>query len=166
MRLGTPSCGVLPCQCRPDRCSPCCLCHGPSLLLPPCRALAGPILFTNYDVGSGEGTLFSSGPVTSGPNTQKDTTYWNIRRWAVWLARWELVGAQQTVPRRRLQLRLQPLLRVLLEDTGLPTICRRLYRLYCPCLPAAPARCCPPTPAPASSSQACASLGPPSTLWE
>ena len=45
-----------------------------------CRALAGPLLFTNIDVGVGSYATFSTGPRTSGPSSQSNTTYWNIRR--------------------------------------------------------------------------------------
>ena len=49
-----------------------------------CRALAGPLLFTNIDVGVGSYATFSTGPRTSGPSSQSNTTYWNVRRcWPV-----------------------------------------------------------------------------------
>jgi hypothetical protein len=45
------------------------------------RALAGPTLYTNIDVGIGTQALYSGGPSTSGPNALAGTTWWTIKRW-------------------------------------------------------------------------------------
>lgn len=54
----------------------------PSSPLPPPparRALAGPTLYTNIDVGLGSNALASGGPSRSGPNALAGTTWWGIR---------------------------------------------------------------------------------------
>lgn len=43
------------------------------------RALSGPTLYTNIDVGVGRNALYSGGPGASGPNAAAGTTWWNIR---------------------------------------------------------------------------------------
>lgn len=43
------------------------------------RALAGPTLYTNIDVGLGSNALASGGPSRSGPNALAGTTWWGIR---------------------------------------------------------------------------------------
>ncbi|KAL4434670.1 hypothetical protein ABPG77_002793 [Micractinium sp. CCAP 211/92] len=43
------------------------------------RALAGPTLYTNIDVGLGTDALHSGGPSRSGPNALAGTTWWGIR---------------------------------------------------------------------------------------
>ncbi|KAI3429363.1 hypothetical protein D9Q98_005458 [Chlorella vulgaris] len=43
------------------------------------RALAGPTLYTNIDVGIGTRALYSGGPSTSGPNALAGTTWWTIK---------------------------------------------------------------------------------------
>jgi hypothetical protein len=45
-----------------------------------CRALAGPTLYTDIDVGGGSKALYSGGPPASGPSALAGTTWWNIRR--------------------------------------------------------------------------------------
>lgn len=46
-----------------------------------CRALSGPTLYTDIDVGVGTDALLSGGPPNSGPNAVAGTTWWNIMRW-------------------------------------------------------------------------------------
>ena len=46
-----------------------------------CRALSGPTLYTDIDVGLGTNALWSGGPRASGANAAAGTTWWNIRRW-------------------------------------------------------------------------------------